>query len=440
MAISIQTKWPAAKIRDLCDVSRGASPRPINDHRFFEGGDIPWIKIADATKSGKFLYETKEYVNKYGASFSKILPVGTIIVAASGTLGYTQILGVPGCAHDGWLILTNLRNFDRDYAYYVLRLMQKHFYNSAYGAAIQNINTNILRETEIPLPPLPTQQNIASILSTYDDLIENSLKRIKILEEMAQNLYREWFVKFRFPGYENTRFVDSQIGRIPEGWKVRTLDSLISNHIGGGWGKETKDHRHTEPAWVIRGTDIPPAQRGSVSNLPFRYHDKSNLKSRILSPGDIIFEVSGGSKDQPLGRTLYISSGLIEALDGLPVICASFCKRITPNSKDYASEILYLSFKEAYESGEIEQYQVQSTGISNYKWSSYIENVYRCVPTIRIQNSFCDIITPIFSDIVTLGRKNAILSQTRDLLLPKFISGEVDVSDLDISISKEIEV
>ena len=119
--------WTTRKIGELCDVSRGASPRPIHDQRYFEDGTIPWIKIADATKSGKYLYETKQYVNEFGASFSKLLQSGTIIVAASGTLGYTQILGVEGCAHDGWLILQNLREFDRDYAYYGGRGIQFKF-------------------------------------------------------------------------------------------------------------------------------------------------------------------------------------------------------------------------------------------------------------------------------------------------------------------------
>ena len=99
-----------------------------------------------------------------------------------------------------------------------------------------------------------------------------------------------------------------------------------------------------------------------------------------------------------------------------------------------------MSFLEAYESGEIEQYQVQSTGISNFKWIAYIEGVLRCVPPIETQNSFKEIISSIFSEIGILGCKNTILRQTRDLLLPKLISGEVDVTNLNIEIPKDVEV
>ncbi|MCB1610806.1 MAG: restriction endonuclease subunit S, partial [Xanthomonadales bacterium] len=198
----MRMEWPKKELGELADICRGSSPRPIADTRFFDNGTVPWIKIADATKSGKFLYETKQHVNDLGASFSRRLPPGTILVAASGTLGYTQILGVEGCAHDGWLILQNLRELDRDFAYYALKTLERHFFNSGSGAAIQNINTDILRQSEIPYPPIPIQQRIAGILSAYDELMENSQRRIRVLEAMARALYREWFVHFRFPGHD----------------------------------------------------------------------------------------------------------------------------------------------------------------------------------------------------------------------------------------------
>ena len=307
----------------------------------------------------------------------------------------------------------------------------------AGGAAQPKLGIYKIETIEIPFPPLPTQRKIAAILSAYDDLIENNLRRITILEEMAQNLYREWFVKFRFPGHEQVRFVDSALGRIPEGWEIKALGELILEHIGGGWGNDVEDDKHTEKAWVIRGTDIPEARKCEFSKVPLRFHTTANLRSRRLEPGDIVFEVSGGSKGQALGRTMLVSSEILANFNGEPVICASFCKRIKPDSKQFASELLYLSFLDAYFSGEIEQYQVQSTGISNYKWTDYLVKVSRCVPPISLQKHYCELGSSIFSEIATLGRKNTTLRRTRDLLLPKLISGEVDVSELDIAISEE---
>jgi type I restriction enzyme, S subunit len=190
--------WNEIELADVCEIGRGSSPRPINNKAYFEGGEIPWIKIADATNSFKVIFKTKEYVNSYGASFSRLLPVDSLIVAASGTLGFPMFLGVEGCIHDGWLYFKSYNGIDKNFLYYKIIDLNKYFYSKAYGAAIQNINTDTLRRTKINLPPLPTQKRIASILSTYDDLIENNLKRIKLLEETAQNIYKEWLVIFVF--------------------------------------------------------------------------------------------------------------------------------------------------------------------------------------------------------------------------------------------------
>jgi len=119
-------------------------------------------------------------------------------------------------------------SLDADFLFYCLRHpeLKAQFAAHAYGAAQPNISPSLIEQQEIPLPPLPIQHRIAGILSAYDDLIENSQRRIKILEEMARRLYREWFVHFRFPGHEGCRFVDSPLGEIPEGWEVKSLSDV----------------------------------------------------------------------------------------------------------------------------------------------------------------------------------------------------------------------
>ncbi|MGI0086178.1 MAG: restriction endonuclease subunit S, partial [Nitrososphaerales archaeon] len=274
-------RWPITTIGKLVDVARGSSPRPIADQRYFVGGTIPWIKIADATKSGKYLYETNEKVNEFGASFSKLLPAGSLIIAASGTLGYTQLLGVPGCVHDGWLYVTNLRGIDRDFLYYFFQLKKQHFYNSAYGAAIQNINTEILRNTEIPLPPLSLQKRIGETLSAYDDLIENNTRRIKILEQMAQMLCREWFIHLRFPGHGKVKLVQSDLGQVPDGWTVSTLGEVAAvNELS------IKNDAPKEISYV----DIASVSTGSidaVTKLPFS--EAPGRARRVVREGDTIW-------------------------------------------------------------------------------------------------------------------------------------------------------
>jgi type I restriction enzyme S subunit len=314
--------------------------------------------------------------------------------------------------------------FDTKFLFYMLSDAKLSRY--AGGAAQPLVTQTVLKQVEVRVPPLPTQRRIAGILSAYDELIENSQRRIKILEAMARGLYREWFVHFRFPGHENHPRVASSLGEIPQGWEVKKLECLMKHHIGGGWGKDIADDEHTEPAWVIRGTDIPAARISQVTGVPHRFHTVSNLRSRKLTVGDILFEVSGGSKGQPVGRTLFITTELLSTLDG-DVICASFCKRIRPNADGYGSELLYLSFLEGYESGEIEQYQVQSTGITNFKWTEYIANIERVIPPAQLQSQFRSIVAPLFTQIATVGLSIQNLRRTRDLLLPRLLSGQINV-------------
>jgi type I restriction enzyme S subunit len=393
------------------------------------GFDLPRKEMTDGPYPVVGSTSIIGYHNRY-----KVNPPG-VVTGRSGSLGFVQYICDKYWPHNTSLWVKDFKGNFPQYVYYHLLTLDLKRFNS--GVGVPTLNRNDLDTLEIAIPPLSTQRKIAAILSAYDDLTENNLRRIRILEETAQLIYREWFVHFRFPGHEKVRMVDSELGRIPEGWEVRPLDSLLISHIGGGWGKDIEEERYTEAAWVIRGTDIPSARYCDFSKVPYRYHTASNLLSRRLKPGDIVFEVSGGSKGQPLGRALYVSAELLQAFRGDSVICASFCKRIQPDTEKYASEILYLSFLEAYESGEIEQFQVQSTGISNFKWSDYISQVNRCVPPITLQEHFCDLVAPLFLEISSLGHKNANLRQTHDLLLPKLISGELDVSELDIEIGEE---
>lgn len=443
--MATQSTWPTKRLKEIAEFRNG-----LNYNKNSFGVGIKVVGVSDFQDYTRPKYDELKEINPKGIVTERnILRDGDIVFVRSNgnreLIGRSLYIEKPPeeITHSAFTIRLRFSTsgvYPKFFAYF-FRTPDIRQALTAYGGGtnISNLNQDILNALEVPFPFLPTQRKIAAILSAYDDLIENNLRRIKILEEMALNLYREWFVKFRFPGHQLFRFIDSSLGRIPDGWEVKALGSLIAEHIGGGWGNDIEDDKHFEPAWVIRGTDIPDARSCNFPKVPFRYHAKSNLKSRCLMPGDIVFEVSGGSKGQPLGRSLYVSSELLAAFNGDSVICASFCKRIQPNSKHYASELLYLSFLDAYASGEIEQYQVQSTGISNYKWSDYLEKVSRCVPPVVLQNHFCEFCIPLFSEIATLGRKNTALRRTRDLLLPRLISGEVDVSDLDIAVPEEVD-
>lgn len=316
--------------------------------------------------------------------------------------------------------------------YFANPLMVSYINSIALGAAVPGINLGILKELKVCLPPLQIQNRIVSILSIYDDLIENNTRRIAIFEEMARKIYTEWFVHFRFPGYEKVKMVDNELGRIPSGWKVLPLERLIKKHIGGGWGKDVVDRVHTDKAFVVRGTDIPSAKVGDLSGCPLRFHKPSNLSSRKLQHFDIVFEASGGSHSQNVGRTLLVLDDLLHCFNG-EVMCASFCKLIRTDREVVGPLYVYHHLSHLYDTEEIAEFQVQSTGIKNFQFKAFIEKHGVVIPSNGIQQEYEKALLPIHQMIVALGKKNSILRQTRDLLLPRLISGEIDVSEMEIA-------
>lgn len=181
---SLPKGWTMNRFSSVVEIGRGSSPRPIADERYFVGGNVPWIKIADATSSTMFIFDTKEYVNEFGASFSRTLHEGDLILAASGTLGFPMFLATTGCIHDGWLYFSNFQPVSAQYVYYVLLDLRNQFNNVSYGAAIQNINTDIVRKSKIVIPP-------ESLLSTFQSKIIVYHDTIKLLLKKNQNLAKQ---------------------------------------------------------------------------------------------------------------------------------------------------------------------------------------------------------------------------------------------------------
>ncbi len=416
-------------MEDLCELVTDGT----HDSPKLQKEGVPFIKGKNIS-SGIVDFSTCDFITQedHTEACRRVKPRrGDILFSNIGSVGDTAVVNddrefsIKNVA----LFRPDSRKVNQRYFYYLVLSpdFRSKVMNVRSGSAQPFISLANLRSFEVNyVEDTSMQRRIAGILSAYDELIENSQRRIKILESMARALYREWFVHFRFPGHESVPLVPSSLGEIPQGWEVKKLESLMVDHIGGGWGKESPDDEHTEPAWVIRGTDIPNARSSQVSSVPHRFHTPSNLRSRKLAAGDIIFEVSGGSKGQPVGRVLLITSEVMAAFGG-DVICASFCKRVRPDAAGYGAEVLYLSFLEGYESGEIEKFQVQSTGISNFKWTEYIAKTERVVSPEPLRAKFREHVAPLFTQVATLGLQIQNLRRTRDLLLPRLLSSQIDL-------------
>lgn len=398
------------RIGNVADIGRGSSPRPITDKRYFENGEIPWIKIADATVSGKYIYKTKQYVNDLGASYSRKMKPGTLILSASGSLGIPHFLGVEGCIHDGWIYMDNIHDIDKQYLYYLLLTMRPYFDNLSYGAAIQNINTTILSKTKIEVPGIQSQEKIGLMLSAYDNLIENNNKRIKLLEQMAENLYKEWFVRFRFPGYEDVTFENG----IPKEWQKVKLEDVLSKIATGLNPRKNFVLGEGENFYVTiknmaDNTVYLDDKCDKVNDVAIiKINKRSDLKT-----GDLLFSGIG-----TIGRVCLIDI----PTDNWNISESVFTMRA---NQKISSKFLYMLLL----SQDVQNYCQSRANGSAQKGIRMgdLRKYTFLLPTKNTMTNFTDQISPILRNVSLLRKENKNLIQQRDMLLPRLMSGKLKV-------------
>ena len=307
------------------------------------------------------------------------------------------------------------RVIPRFVSYFLLTEYHKQWManHCSHGATMASLNQDIIRRISLPFPSADVQKKIAAILSAYDDLIENNERRIKILEEMAQNLYREWFVKFRFPGHKKVKMVGSPLGKIPQGWKVKSLAELAGiNARSIKKGKEPDELLYIDIASVNPGS-VNLKQRYDFSAAPGRAR-------RIVQHGDLIWScVRPNRKSYAL--ILNPEPNLIVST-GFAVISAT------------QTPFTYLYF--ALTTDDFVGYLTNHATGAAYPavTAKDFESATILKPASAVLSRFHETVSPILELRHSVNNRNASLRQTRDLLLPKLISSEVDVSELDIRI------
>jgi type I restriction enzyme S subunit len=305
---------------------------------------------------------------------------------------------------------------------------------SATGATVRHTSPSRIYEVSVELPPLPTQRKIASILSAYDDLIENNTRRIAVLEEMAQSIYREWFVNFRFPGFEDVKLVDSPLGQIPEGWRAGTISDVAVNGkkgvAGGPFGSNLgrKDYV-TEGVPVIRGANLSLNGRFSDDEFVYVSEEKAAaLKPNQATRGDIVVTQRG-----TLGQV-----GMIPMRSQYEtfIISQSQMKISVEHDKCDSLYLLHL-LRSPVAVSRIKNHAI-SSGVPHINLTM-LRKFTVLLPPREIQRLYVDHLRPSEELIELLSRKDRNLRTTRDLLLPKLISGKLDVEDLDIDVGEPLE-
>jgi type I restriction enzyme S subunit len=228
-----QTDWKPFKLDELGTVGRGKSKhRPRNDPSLY-GGDYPFFQTGDIKAANFRVTEYSQTYNEKGLQQSKLWQPGTLRITIAAHIGDSAILGIPGCFPDSIVgFVPHADKADVRFIKYYIDTLKVSMEGVSHGATQDNLSLDKLLTFDFLVPPLPVQRRIAGILSAYDELIENSQRRIRLLEDMARALYREWFVHFRFPGHESVPRLPSVLGDIPQGWEVKPLFELTKVNYG----------------------------------------------------------------------------------------------------------------------------------------------------------------------------------------------------------------
>ncbi|MDZ7587394.1 MAG: restriction endonuclease subunit S [Patescibacteria group bacterium] len=222
-------------LNDLGKLDRGKSKfRPRNDESLY-GGNYPFIQTSDIKNSILNVTHYSDTYNEKGLSQSKLWEPGILLITIAANIAETGILGIKACFPDSIVAFQAYKSKSTNlFVKYLFEILKLEFRNFSRGTTQDNLSLEKLKSFKFQVPDFPIQQKIAAILSVFDELIENNRRRIEILEEQAQLLYREWFVEFRFPGHEKVKMIYSELGKIPEGWKTDILKNVCTKINSGG--------------------------------------------------------------------------------------------------------------------------------------------------------------------------------------------------------------
>ena len=389
------SNWKLAKLNELGFVGRGKSRHRPRNAAFLYGGRYPFFQTGDIKAANFYLTEYSQTYSEEGLAQSKLWKQGTLCITIAANIAESAILGIDGCFPDSVVgFVADIKKADVRFIKYYMETLKLQMQSVSRGTTQDNLSVDKLLTFDFRVPPLPIQQRIAGILSAYDELIENSQRRIKLLEAMARALYREWFVHFRFPGHENHPRVPSPLGEIPQGWEVRELRDLFDIRYG-----------KTLPKTEISNTGLYPVYGAG---------DVIGYYNKMLYSQKCALVTSRGNGSGTVWRTREAAFVTNNSLVILP--------KKNFHYWDYSFVELVLKHSNVM-SAKTGSAQPQVT-IENINYVTAI------VPTMPLIERFCAIVTPTYELVDLLYRQIQTLRRTRDLLLPRLLSGQIDVKTI----------
>ena len=403
-------KWEKVRLKDICesiaDGDHQPPPKSING--------IPFVTIANITDNkidfSKSMFVSNDYYENLDQK--RRAQKDDILYSVVGTFGIPVFIKEYKPFVFQWhiaILRPNKNNIDAKFLYYMM--LSKNFYmkadSVAIGAAQRTITLNSLRNIEVDVPKIETQRRIADILSTYDDLIENNQKQIKLLEEAVQRLYKEWFVDLRFPGYEQTKIIDG----VPEGWEKVCLKAYCD--IKSGYAFKSKD-------WNKSGCGVIKIK--DISNKFVDYSDCDFVPKDIaekaanyyLNQGDLVIAMTGAT----IGKIgICTKEGYYANQRVGKVFLGNKPKEKLPYAYCILSQKSTMDFILNNSSASSAQPNISGDKICD------IKIVYNEVYVMRFNKKM----KSVFEKMILLKEQNEMLSVIRDNLLPKLMSGEIEV-------------
>jgi type I restriction enzyme S subunit len=404
-------------LESLCSrISSGGTPsRKRADYFASDSLGHLWVKSKELLDGS--IEDTEEKITDIGLnnSAAKYYPDKTILIAMYGAnVGQLGWLRRPATVNQAICgLIVDEKKADWRFVFYSLLQNRGNLTIQAQGAAQQNLNQDLIRQFAIPVPPLHIQSRIADIVSAYDELIENSQRRIRILDTMARALYREWFVHFRFPGHEKLPRVASLLGDIPQGWEVKLV-----RHFGEVITGKTPSKANPN----FYGDDMPfvktPDMHGNMFIL--------GTNERLSTAGSH----SQANKTLPPGSICVSCIGTI----GVVSITTEDCQTNQQiNSVVLANEayreFLFFRFQDTKQT--LENLGANGATMGNVNKGKF-ESVEIVCPTDELLVQYHRLVESMFSEILSLFRQIQNLRQVRDLLLPRLLSGQVALDGLNV--------
>lgn len=407
--------WEEKRLDELGEIGRGKSRhRPRNDARLY-GGEFPFVQTSEIQNANFRITEFKTTYSSFGLAQSKLWPSGTLCISIVGAnTAATAILGFDACFPDSVIGFNGYQGVANNYFIkYLLDTRREEFYRISQGTARENLSMEKLLSMPLKVPPFLIQQKIASILSTYDDLIENNLKRIQLLEEAAQNLYLEWFVQFRFPateagpGYEDAEFVDG----LPKGWERKNLIHLCKTISSGGTPSRNKPTYWNSPDFEwIRTKEL----QDDFIHLAEEYISREGLENssaKLFPVGTIVMAIYASPT---LGRMGILTRDACfnQASVGFIV-----------DEKFISNEFLYYKLLE-------ERINLNNKAIGAAQQNINVQKVKDhdvLLPDKALIDKFTLWVKPLFEQRRKLGEQNLKLKEARDILLPRLMNQTIEV-------------